>query len=85
MYKNLKVEINKMKNKKFITVGEIDATGVRGPHKKELKDLSKNKALLFKNLDVNIIKRIVVEVLGGKFKEREFNADWTINIVFFQK
>ena len=29
--------------RKFFTVGQIDATGVRGPHEKELEDISKKK------------------------------------------
>ena len=28
------------KKRKFWTVGQIDATGVRGPHEKELEDIT---------------------------------------------
>ena len=44
-----------MVKRKFWTIGQIDATGVRGPHEKELEDISKMKYPLFINLDMKVI------------------------------
>ncbi len=46
------------KKRKFWTVGQIDATGVRGPHEKELEDISNAKSSLFIDIDMNIIIKI---------------------------
>ena len=72
-----------MSKKKFWTVGEIDATGVRGPHEKELEDISKAKYQLFINLDFKILKNIVYNELGGKIENIGFSEDWTISIEIF--
>ena len=28
---------------KYLTIGQIDATGIKGPHEKELEDIGRNK------------------------------------------
>jgi uncharacterized protein YciU (UPF0263 family) len=66
-----------------MTVGEIDATGVRGPHEKELADISKVKNHLFIHLESNKLKKIVEDYLGGKLENLGFNEDWTITIEMF--
>ncbi|MFX0143208.1 MAG: hypothetical protein ACFE9C_03955 [Candidatus Hodarchaeota archaeon] len=65
------------------TVGQIDATGVRGPHEKELEDISKMKYPLFLNLDMGILKDIVYNKLGGKIENIGLSEDWTISIEMF--
>ena len=72
-----------MSKRKFWTVGQIDATGVRGPHEKELEDISKAKNPLFINLDMDLLKDIVNNELGGKIENIGFNEDWTISIEMF--
>ncbi len=69
--------------RKYMTIGEIDATGVRGPHEKELADISKAKHHLFINLEMNKLKEIVEEDLGGKIENIGFDEDWTITIEMF--
>ena len=71
------------KKRKYWTVGQIDATGVRGPHEKELEDISKAKYPLFIDIDMNKLKMIVEESLGGKIENIGFNEDWTITIEMF--
>jgi len=68
---------------KYWTVGQIDATGIRGPHEKELEDISKSKSIVFKNVDLNILKNIIEENLGGKIENIGFNEDWTITLEMF--
>ena len=53
------------KKVKYWTVGQIDATGVRGPHEKELEDISSAKTPLFNNLEIDKLRKIVEENLGG--------------------
>ncbi len=72
-----------MSKRKFWTVGQIDATGVRGPHEKELEDISNAKYELFVDLDLTILKEIVNNELGGKIENIGFNEDWTITIEMF--
>ncbi len=72
-----------MSKQKFWTVGEIDATGVRGPHEKELEDISKTKYQLFMNLDFELLKNIVYNELGAKIENIGFSEDWTISIEMF--
>ncbi|MFW9989409.1 MAG: hypothetical protein ACFFC3_12200 [Candidatus Odinarchaeota archaeon] len=72
-----------MSKRKFWTVGQIDATGVRGPHEKELEDISNSKYALFVDLDPTILKEIVNNELGGKIENIGFNEDWTITIEMF--
>ena len=69
--------------RKFVTVGQIDATGVRGPHEKELEDVSKSKFALFVNIDLKKLEKIVQEDLGGIIENIGFNEDWTITIEMF--
>jgi len=71
------------KNKKFYTVGQIDATGVRGPHEKELNDISYANIEYFLEKDTGEIKTIVQEDLGGKVENIGFNEDWTVTLEFF--
>jgi hypothetical protein len=72
-----------MSKRKFWTVGQVDATGVRGPHEKELEDISKAKYPLFINLDMDTLKDIVNNDLGGKIENIGFSEDWTISIHMF--
>jgi hypothetical protein len=72
-----------MSKRKLWTVGQIDATGVRGPHEKELEDISKVKYHLFLNLDMGILKDIVYNKLGGKIENIGLSEDWTISIEMF--
>ncbi len=69
--------------RKYMTIGEIDATGVRGPHEKELADISNAKHHLFINLEMDKLKEIVEEVIGAKIENIGFNEDWTITIEMF--
>jgi hypothetical protein len=69
--------------KKLWTIGEIDATGVRGPHEFELQNISKNKSLVFKDIPLNELKRIVEENLGAKIDNIGLNEDWTISLEMF--
>ncbi|MFX1411032.1 MAG: hypothetical protein ACFFA6_11820 [Promethearchaeota archaeon] len=69
--------------RKFWTVGQIDATGVRGPHEKELEDISKAKYHLFIDIDNNLLEKIVREDLGGKIENIGLSEDWTITIKMF--
>jgi len=69
--------------KKFMSIGQIDATGVRGPHEKELEDIGKVKVPLFINLDTHRLEEIVRNELGGKLENIGFNEDWTITKEMF--
>ena len=69
--------------RKFWTVGQIDATGVRGPHEKELDDISKAKHHLFIEIDKDKLKKIVYEDLGGQIENIGLSEDWTITIEMF--
>jgi hypothetical protein len=71
------------KRTKYWTVGEIDATGVRGPHEVELRNISHAKYPLFTNIDTDYLKRLVKNDLGGKIDNIGFNEDWTITIEMF--
>jgi hypothetical protein len=72
-----------MSRKKYWTVGQIDATGVRGPHEKELEDISLTKFPLFVNIDKRKLEKIVKDDLGGKIENIGFSEDWTITIEMF--
>ncbi len=72
-----------MPKQKFWTIGQIDATGVRGPHEKELEDISKVKYPLFINLNTDTLKDIVHNDLGGIIENIGFDEDWTISIEMF--
>ncbi|TXT53328.1 MAG: hypothetical protein BAJALOKI2v1_1040006 [Promethearchaeota archaeon] len=69
--------------KDFMTVGQIDSTGVRGPHEKELNDISNAKYHLFENISEDNLKSIVYDDIGGKLEDIGFNEDWTITKEFF--
>ena len=64
-------------------MGQIDATGVRGPHEKELEDISKLKSPLFVNLYEDKLRIIVEKELGGVIENIGFNEDWTITLEMF--
>jgi len=68
---------------KYWTVGQIDATGVRGPHEKELEDISKSKYSLFIDINMDKLKKLVKENLGGTIENIGFNEDWTLSIEMF--
>ena len=70
-------------NRKFMKIGQIDATGVRGPHEKELEDISKAKYALFIDLDLKKLETIVNNDLGGRIENIGFNEDWSITIEMF--
>ena len=72
-----------MSRRKFWTIGQIDATGVRGPHEKELEDISNAKYPLFTGINMIQLKQIVEENLGAKIENIGFNEDWTITIEIF--
>jgi len=72
-----------MSKRKYWTIGQIDATGVRGPHEKELEDISLSKYSLFIDINRNILVKIVVEDLGGKIENIGFSEDWTISVEMF--
>ena len=72
-----------MSKRKYWTVGQIDATGVRGPHEKELEDISLYKCHLFVDIDKNKLEKIIVEDIGGKIENIGFNEDWTITVEMF--
>ena len=65
------------------TIGQIDATGVRGPHEKELEDVSNAKFSLFTKIDMDKLVQIVKDYLGGKIENIGFNEDWTISVEMF--
>lgn len=69
--------------RKFMTIGQIDATGIRGPHEKELEDISKSKYPIFLNIKMEKLKEIVENEIGGKMENIGFNEDWTITIEMF--
>jgi hypothetical protein len=72
-----------LENRTFITIGQIDATGVRGPHEKELEDISKAKFSSFINVDLKTLETIINDDLGGKIENIGFSEDWTITIEMF--
>ncbi|MFW9828654.1 MAG: hypothetical protein ACFFEY_13765 [Candidatus Thorarchaeota archaeon] len=72
-----------MSKRGYWTVGQIDATGVHGPHEKELEDISKSKYSTFINLDLKILTKIVSNLLGAKIENIGFSEDWTITIEMF--
>ena len=69
--------------KKFWTISEIDATGVRGPHEIELKNISNAKYHHFINIDRERLLKIVKEDLGAKIENLGLNEDYTITIEMF--
>ena len=48
-----------MTRREIWTIGQIDATGVRGPHEKELEDISNSKYSLFTKIDKDKLEQIV--------------------------
>ncbi len=71
------------KLRKFMTVSEIDATGIKGPHEKELEDISIAKHNLFINLEMEKLKKIVEEDIGGTINNIGFSEDWAISVEMF--
>jgi hypothetical protein len=70
-------------NRNFMTIGQIDATGVRGPHEKELEDISKAKFTLFIDIDLKRLETIVSQELGAYIENIGFSEDWSITIEMF--
>ncbi len=70
-------------NRKFNTIGQIDATGIRGPHEKELEDISKAKFSNFINVEKKILETIINNEIGGIIENIGFSEDWTITIEMF--
>lgn len=70
-------------SRKFWTVGQIDATGVRGPHEKELEDISAVKCPLFTTIDMGLLKKIAEEELGAEIENIGLNEDWTLTVEMF--
>jgi len=70
-------------NRKFMTIGQIDATGVRGPHEKELEDISRAKFALFIDIDLEKLGTIVNNELGGRIEKLGFSEDWSITIEMY--
>ncbi len=64
-------------------MGQIDATGVKGPHEKEFEDISNAKYTLFESIDLDVLNKIIVEDIGGKIENIGFNEDWTITLEMF--
>ncbi|MBD3197144.1 MAG: hypothetical protein GF317_18965 [Candidatus Lokiarchaeota archaeon] len=71
------------KKSKYWTVGQIDATGVRGPHEKELEDISKAKNSLFIDIEKDKLNNIVKNDVGGIIENTGFSEDWTITKEMF--
>jgi hypothetical protein len=69
--------------RKLWTISQIDATGVIGPHEKELKDISDAKYPLFKKLDKDKLKAVVVDDIGGKMDNIGLGEDWVITFEMF--
>ena len=69
--------------RKLWTVGQIDATGIRGPHEKELEDISQNKFPLFIDMNIDVLRDIVANDLGGIIENIGLDEDWTITIEMF--
>lgn len=72
-----------MIERKFWTVGEIDATGVRGPHEMELQNISNAKNSLFVDIDKQKLTKVVTELLGGIVENIGMSEDWTITVEMF--
>jgi hypothetical protein len=69
--------------RQFMTIGQIDATGVKGPHEKELEDISKAKFALFIDIDLKKLETIVNNELGGRIENLGFSEDWSMTIEMF--
>jgi len=54
-----------------------------GPHVKELEDISKAKYHLFVDINMDAIKKIISENIGGKIENLGFSEDWTITLEMF--
>jgi len=71
------------KKRKFFTIGQIDATGVRGPHEKELEDISNAKFHNFIDLERKSLLKILQEDIGAEIENIGFSEDWTITKEMF--
>jgi hypothetical protein len=72
-----------MDRSKFWTIGQIDATGIKGPHEKEFEDISNANYLYFADIDTIKLKKIIAEDIGGKIENIGFDEDWTITLEMF--
>ena len=71
--------------KKFWTISEIDATGVRGPHEIELKNISNAKYHHFINIDREKLLKIVKEDLGAKIENMGLNEEFKIDYKYWKQ
>ncbi|MFO7796752.1 MAG: hypothetical protein ACQERB_13745 [Promethearchaeati archaeon] len=69
--------------RRFLTIGQIDATGIRGPHERELIDMSKAKAPLFKDIQIDVIEEISKKDLGAMIENIGFDEEWTLTLEIF--
>jgi len=69
--------------RRFLTIGQIDATGIRGPHARELIDMSKAKAPLFKDIQIDVLEKITKKDLGAIVENIGFDEDWTLTLEIF--
>jgi len=72
------------RDREMWTIGQIDAVGIKGPHEKELEDLSNSKIPLFRDLDIDVLSDIVKRI-GGKVEDIGLGEDWTITFEIFPK
>jgi len=72
-------------NRNFITIGQIDSTGVRGPHEKELQDISNAKYHNFIDLEKESLLKILKEDIGAELENIGLSEDWTITKEMFPK
>ncbi len=54
-----------------------------GPHVKELDDISKAKYHLFVDINMDALKKIISEDIGGKIENLGFSEDWAITLEMF--
>ncbi|MBY9007312.1 MAG: hypothetical protein KGD63_11200 [Candidatus Lokiarchaeota archaeon] len=73
-----------MQNKeRYLTISQIDATIVKGPHQKELEDIGRKIAPLIRDINLIKIKNILSEDLGGIVENIGLDEDWSITLEFF--
>jgi hypothetical protein len=75
--------MSEKKKRKFYTVWQIDTTGARGPHQKQLDGISDANIKYFINKDIEEIKAIVHKDLGGQMGNVGLDEDWTVTLELF--
>jgi hypothetical protein len=68
--------------RKLWKIGQIDVIGIRGPHEKELLEISNTKYPLFKELAIDKLRDFVVNDIGGKMDNIGLGENWTITFEF---